>query len=100
MALSDNKKKVRSEFCNKEYWDSVNRLKQHLAHIKGEMKWCPQEPKEVMNVMNQYMRDAKNLKKVLKKRGRLNYMKKSWGPFGRQWVMRGIMLGMRWRENF
>ena len=38
--LTENKKKVKCNFCDKELWGGVTRLKRHLVHVKGEIKRC------------------------------------------------------------
>ncbi len=67
-AVDERTKKVKCNLRDKELWGGVTRLKQHLALVKGETTGCTRVLKEVMEMMNRHLREAKKLKKIQEKK--------------------------------
>lgn len=55
----------------------MTRLEQYLAHIKGETTACTQVQKEVMEMMNQHLCEAKKLKIQEKKKANFYDIRRS-----------------------
>ncbi|KAH7847087.1 hypothetical protein Vadar_021708 [Vaccinium darrowii] len=66
--LGDKRHKMRCLFCNKLMNGGITRLKQHLAHQKGQVTSCPNVSAEVRMLMMQHLLDGKD--KLLDKRKR------------------------------
>ncbi|KAK1591967.1 hypothetical protein Q3G72_016861 [Acer saccharum] len=56
IAQDDRKKKVKCNYCDKVVSGGVNRFKQHLARIPGEVAPCNEAPKEVYLQMKEHMK--------------------------------------------
>lgn len=56
IALDEKKKKVKCNYCEKIVSGGINRFKQHLARIPGEVAYCKMAPEEV------YLQIKENMK--------------------------------------
>ncbi|KAL5782792.1 hypothetical protein ACOSP7_007821 [Xanthoceras sorbifolium] len=56
VAQDERKKKVKCNYCDKVVSGGVNRFKQHLARIPGEVAPCNEAPKEVYFKMKEHMK--------------------------------------------
>ncbi|MQL89735.1 hypothetical protein Taro_022319 [Colocasia esculenta] len=60
--LDARQKKVKYNWCSKEMFGGIYRLKQHLAGIAGNVLKCPSCPHEVRNEIKTYMKGKKTEK--------------------------------------
>ncbi|XP_074559699.1 uncharacterized protein LOC141815646 [Curcuma longa] len=56
IALDEKKKKVKCNYCGKIVSGGINRFKQHLARIPGEVAYCKMAPEEVYLKMKDNMK--------------------------------------------
>ncbi|XP_010266650.1 PREDICTED: uncharacterized protein LOC104604119 [Nelumbo nucifera] len=56
IAQDDRKKKVKCNYCEKIVSGGINRFKQHLARIPGEVAYCKKAPEEVYLKMKENMK--------------------------------------------
>ncbi|XP_072976552.1 uncharacterized protein [Typha angustifolia] len=56
VAQDEKKKKVKCNYCEKIVSGGINRFKQHLARIPGEVAYCKMAPEEVYIKMKENMR--------------------------------------------
>ncbi|KAG6498834.1 hypothetical protein ZIOFF_038583 [Zingiber officinale] len=56
IALDEKKKKVKCNYCGKIVSGGINRFKQHLAKIPGEVAYCKMAPEEVYLKMKDNMK--------------------------------------------
>uniref|UniRef100_A0A1D1ZDT6 Anhydro-N-acetylmuramic acid kinase n=1 Tax=Anthurium amnicola TaxID=1678845 RepID=A0A1D1ZDT6_9ARAE len=56
VALDERKKKVKCNYCEKIVSGGINRFKQHLARIPGEVAYCKMAPEDVYLKMKENMK--------------------------------------------
>ncbi|XP_028077473.1 uncharacterized protein LOC114279431 [Camellia sinensis] len=57
--LENNRHKIRCKFCGKELNGGITRLKQHLAHMKGQVAPCANVSGEVRTLMMDHLNNYK-----------------------------------------
>ncbi|XP_028055925.1 uncharacterized protein LOC114260062 [Camellia sinensis] len=60
--LENNRHKIRCKFCGKELNGGITRLKQHLAHMKGQVASCANVSGEVRTLMMDHLNNYKGKK--------------------------------------
>ncbi|KAF8387715.1 hypothetical protein HHK36_026369 [Tetracentron sinense] len=56
VAQDERKKKVKCNYCEKIVSGGINRFKQHLARIPGEVAYCKKAPEDVYHKMKENMK--------------------------------------------
>ena len=66
--LDGNRKTPKCKYCGKVIHGGITRLKQHIAHISGQVEGCRSVPAEVSQSIRMYMSNASNEKIQMKKK--------------------------------
>ena len=56
--VGSSKRTTKCKYCGKIIHGSITRLKQHIAHISGQMEGCPRVSVEVSHSVRQHMSDT------------------------------------------
>ena len=56
--VGGSRRTTKCKYYGKVIHDSITRLKQHIAHISGQVEGCPRVPVEVSHSVRQHMSDA------------------------------------------
>ncbi|TXG51052.1 hypothetical protein EZV62_023576 [Acer yangbiense] len=62
-----NLDKVKCKLCGKTFSGGINRLKEHVGHLKGNVSSCPRSTKENIDTCRKAIEDAKNKKRNKRK---------------------------------
>ncbi|KAG6536172.1 hypothetical protein ZIOFF_001221 [Zingiber officinale] len=57
--VGDNRKTIRCKFCEKVITGGITRLKQHIAHVTGNVEICHKAPKEISSMLRKHLQDSK-----------------------------------------
>ncbi|KAG6498546.1 hypothetical protein ZIOFF_038266 [Zingiber officinale] len=57
--VGDNRKTIRCKFCGKVITKGITRLKQHIAHVTGNVEICHKAPKEISSMLRKHLQDSK-----------------------------------------
>ena len=63
-----NRRTPKCKYCEKVIYRGITRLKQHIAHISGQVEGCRSVPTEVSQSIRLYMSNALNEKNQMKKK--------------------------------
>ena len=63
-----SKRTTKCKYCGKVIHGSITRLKQHIAHISGQVEGCPHVSIQVSHSVRQHMLDTSKEKSQLKKK--------------------------------
>ena len=63
-----NRRTPKCKYYGKVIHEGITRLKQHIAHIFGQVEGCQSVPAEVSQSIRLYMSDASNEKIQMKKK--------------------------------
>ena len=66
--VSGSKRTTKCKYCEKVIHGGITRLKQHIAHIFGQVEGCPRVPVEVSHSVRQHMSNNSKEKAQLKKK--------------------------------
>ena len=66
--LGGNRRTPKCKYCGKVIHGGITRLKQHIAHISGQVEGCRNVPAEVSQSIRLYMSNASNEKIRMKKK--------------------------------
>ena len=66
--VGGSRRTTKCKYCGKVIHNGITRLKQHIAHISGEVEGCPRVPVEVSHSVRQHMFDTSKEKALLKKK--------------------------------
>ena len=66
--VGGNRRILKCKYCGKVILGGITRLKQHIAHISGQVKGCRSVPAEVSQSIRLYMSNASNEKIRMKKK--------------------------------
>ena len=66
--LGGNRRTPKCKYCGKVIHGGITRLKQHIAHISGQVKGCRSVPTEVSQSIRLYMSNVSNEKIRMKKK--------------------------------
>ena len=56
--VSGSRRTTKCKYCGKVIHGGITRLKQHIAHISGQVEWCPRVPVKVSHSVRQHMSDT------------------------------------------
>ena len=68
--LGGNRRTPKCKYCGKVIHGGITRLKQHIAHISGQVEGCRSVPAKVSQSIRLYMSNASNEKIRMKKKRR------------------------------
>ncbi|RVW24208.1 hypothetical protein CK203_091363 [Vitis vinifera] len=66
--VGGSRRTTKCKYCGKVIHGGITRLKQHIAHISGQMEGCPHVPVEVSHSVRQHMSNTSKEKAQLKKK--------------------------------
>ncbi|XP_027104414.2 uncharacterized protein [Coffea arabica] len=66
--VGGDKKIVQCRYCGKIIHGGITRLKQHIAHIAGQVGACPGSPPDVTLELKKHLNDGKSERATMKKR--------------------------------
>lgn len=66
--VGGDKKIVQCRYCGKIIHGGITRLKQHIAHIAGQVGACPRSPPDVTLELKKHLNDGKSERATMKKR--------------------------------
>ena len=66
--LGGNRRTPKCKYCGKVIHGGITKLKQHIAHISGQVEGCRSVPAEVSQSIRLYMSNASNEKIRMKKK--------------------------------
>ncbi|XP_075515561.1 uncharacterized protein LOC142550208 [Primulina tabacum] len=52
--IGDNRKTIQCKFCEKVVSGGITRLKQHIAHVSGNVESCSKAPKEILLMLQKH----------------------------------------------
>ena len=70
--VEGNRNNIKCKLCGKIVKGGITRLKQHIAHFKGEVKGCPRVNGKVRENMMKLLLDAKAKEKLILKKEKKN----------------------------
>ena len=70
-SFSSNRRIPKCKYCGKVIHGGITRLKQHIAHISGQVERCRSVPVEVSQSIRLYMSNNKKIQMKKKKRNNL-----------------------------
>ena len=68
-----NRRTPKCKYCGKVIHGGIKGLKQHIAHISGQVEGCRSAPTEVLQSIRLYMSNASNEKIQMKKKDGTTY---------------------------
>ena len=66
--VGGSRRTTKCKYCGKVIHGGITRLKQHIAHISGQVEGCPRVPVEVSHSVRQHMSNTSKEKTQLKKK--------------------------------
>ncbi|RVW66251.1 hypothetical protein CK203_066386 [Vitis vinifera] len=66
--VGGSRRTTKCKYCGKVIHGGITRLKQHIAHISGQVEGCPRVPVEVSHSVRQHMSNTSKEKAQLKKK--------------------------------
>ncbi|EYU29448.1 hypothetical protein MIMGU_mgv11b016697mg [Erythranthe guttata] len=66
--VGENRKKIKCKFRQVVTTEGITRLKQHIAHISGELEACKKTPKEISVMLRKHLQESKTAREIMKKR--------------------------------
>ena len=66
--VGSSRRTTKCKYCGKVIHDDITRLKQHIAHISGQVEECPRVSIEVSDSVTQHMSDTSKEKVQVKKK--------------------------------
>ncbi|EYU33969.1 hypothetical protein MIMGU_mgv1a018275mg [Erythranthe guttata] len=66
--VGENRKKIKCKLCQVVTTGGITRLKQHIAHISGEVEACKKAPKGISVMLRKYLQESKTARELMKKR--------------------------------
>ena len=70
--VGGSKRTMKCKYCGKVIHGGITRLKQHIAHISGQVEGCPRVSVEVSYSVRQHMSDTLKEKTQIKKKKKMN----------------------------
>ena len=70
--VGGSRRTTKCKYCGKVIHGGITRLKQHIAHISGQVEGCPRVPVEVSHSVRQHMSDTLKEKTQIKKKKKMN----------------------------
>ena len=70
--VGGSRRTTKCKYCGKVIHGDITRLKQHIAHISGQVEECPRVPVEVSQCQTN-MYDTSKEKTKLEKKKRMNF---------------------------
>ena len=64
--VGGSRRTTKCKYCGQVIHDDITRLKQHIAHISGQVEWCPRVPVKVSHSVRQHMSYTSKEKAQLK----------------------------------
>ena len=66
--VGGSRKIVRCNYCGKVVHGGITRMKQHLAHVSGQVEACPKASREVRKFMQSHLKQGKSERAATKKK--------------------------------
>ncbi|XP_073138632.1 uncharacterized protein [Henckelia pumila] len=66
--IGDHRKTIQCKFCGKVVTGGITRLKQHIAHIAGNVESCTKAPKEILLMLRKHLQDSKTQRNIIQKK--------------------------------
>ena len=70
--VGGSRRTTKCKYCGKVIHGGITRLKQHIAHISGQVEGCPRVSVEVSYSVRQHMSDTLKEKTQIKKKKKMN----------------------------
>ncbi|XP_075492382.1 uncharacterized protein LOC142530433 [Primulina tabacum] len=67
-SIGGDRKTIQCKFCGKIITGGITRLKQHIAHVAGNVESCTKAPKEISLMFRKHLQDTKNERNLIKKK--------------------------------
>ena len=77
--VGGSRKLVKCNYCRKQVHGGITRLKQHIAHVSGQVEGCLWVPKEVSQILKHLSESSKESSHKSKKKWAYEIFK--WGRF-------------------
>ena len=71
--VGGSRRTTKCKYCGKVIHGGITRLKQHIAHISGQVEGCPRVPVEASHSVRQHMSNTSKEKAQLKKKKRTTF---------------------------
>ncbi|XP_075483777.1 uncharacterized protein LOC142523929 [Primulina tabacum] len=67
-SIRGDRKTIQCKLCGKIITGGITRLKQHIAHVAGNVESCTKAPKEISLMFRKHLQDTKNERNLIKKK--------------------------------
>ncbi|XP_051136526.1 uncharacterized protein LOC127255179 [Andrographis paniculata] len=66
--ISNDRKQAKCNYCGKIVHGGITRMKQHIAHVTGQVEACTRAPKEIRELLKKHLIQGKSMRAAHKKK--------------------------------
>ncbi|XP_051133269.1 uncharacterized protein LOC127252924 [Andrographis paniculata] len=66
--ISNDRKQAKCNYCGKIVHGGITRMKQHIAHVTGQVEACTRAPKEIRELLKEHLIQGKSMRAAHKKK--------------------------------